>query len=70
MKMMKERRCERESSLNTSLSKDDTDIFEEGIESPHCWHFVWLLAKFGKKGKQDFSSTLKVLSTWRKLMNP
>ena len=38
MKTMKERRCVRESSLNTSLSKDDTDIFEEGIESPHCWH--------------------------------
>ena len=27
---------ERESSLNVSLSKDDTDIFEEGIESPRC----------------------------------
>ena len=32
MKTMKERR--RESSLIISLSKDDTDIFEEGIESP------------------------------------
>ena len=31
---MKERRWERQSSLNTSLSKDDTDIFEEEIESP------------------------------------
>ena len=27
---------ERESSLNVSLSKDDTDIFGEGIESPRC----------------------------------
>ena len=25
-----------ESSLNTSLSKNNTDIFEEGTESPHC----------------------------------
>ena len=25
-----------ESSLNALLSKDDTDIFDEGIESPHC----------------------------------
>ena len=33
---MKERRQERERSLNTSLSKDDPDIFEEGIESPGC----------------------------------
>ena len=33
---MKERRQEREISLNTSLSKDDPDIFEEGIESPSC----------------------------------
>ena len=32
MKTMKERR--RESSLIISLSKDDTDIFEEGIDSP------------------------------------
>ena len=31
-----ERKKVRESSLNTSLSKDDTDIFEEGIESPRC----------------------------------
>ena len=36
MKTIKERRQERESSLNVSLSKDDTDIFEEGIESPRC----------------------------------
>ena len=25
-----------ERSLNISLSKDDADIFEEGIESPRC----------------------------------
>ena len=31
-----ERKKVRESSLNTSLSKDDTYIFEEGIESPCC----------------------------------
>ena len=31
----KVRERERESSLNTSLGKDDTAIFEEGIESPH-----------------------------------
>ena len=31
-----ERKKARESSLNISLSKDDTDIFEEGIESPRC----------------------------------
>ena len=34
MKTVKKRRSE--SNLNTSLSKDDTDIFEEGIESPRC----------------------------------
>ena len=33
---MKERRRERESSLNVSLNEDDTGIFEEGIESPYC----------------------------------
>ena len=26
----------RESSLNISLNKDDTDIFEDGIESSRC----------------------------------
>ena len=31
-----ERKKLRESSLSTSLSKDDTDVFEEGIESPRC----------------------------------
>ena len=31
-----ERKKTRESSLNVSLSKDGTDIFEEGIESPRC----------------------------------
>ena len=31
-----ERKKVRESSSNTSLSKDDTDVFEEGIESPRC----------------------------------
>ena len=36
MKTMKERRRETESSLNISLSRDDTDIFEEGIQSPRC----------------------------------
>ena len=34
MNTMKERRRER--SLNVSLSKDDTDVFEERKESPHC----------------------------------
>ena len=31
-----ERKKLRESSLNTLLSKDDADIFGEGIESPRC----------------------------------
>ena len=31
-----ERKKAREGSLNISFSKDDTDIFEEGIESPRC----------------------------------
>ena len=31
-----ERKKVRESSSNTSLSKDDTDVFEERIESPRC----------------------------------
>ena len=30
------RKKARENSLNISLSKDDTDIFEEGTESPRC----------------------------------
>ena len=34
MKAMKERR--RENSLNVSLSKDDADIFDEGIQFPRC----------------------------------
>ena len=34
MKTIKEKA--RESNLNASRSKDDTDIFEEGIESPRC----------------------------------
>ena len=33
-KTMKERKRERESSLNISLNKDDADIFEEGIKYP------------------------------------
>ena len=53
MKTMKE--GERESSLKTSLSKDDTDIFEEGIESPRCAGILYsCLQNLGKKGKQDF----------------
>ena len=35
MKAMKEIKRARE-QFNLSLSKDDKDIFEEGIESPHC----------------------------------
>ena len=30
------RRKTRQCSLNVSISKDDTSIFEEGIESPRC----------------------------------
>ena len=30
------RKKARQSSLNVSLSRDDTDIFEEGLESPRC----------------------------------
>ena len=53
MKAMKERR--RESSLNVSLSKDDTDIFEKMKGIPAlCWYFIQLLARFGEKGKQNF----------------
>ena len=45
----------RESSLKTSLSKDDTDIFEEGIESPRCAGILYsCLQNLEKKGKQDF----------------
>ena len=42
MKATKVRRQERErkSSLNVSLSKDDTDISDEGIESPRCAAFL------------------------------
>ena len=37
----REERERRERNLSTSLSKDGTDIFEEGIESPTlCWHFI------------------------------
>ena len=32
----KERKKARESSLDLSLSKDDKDIFDEGIESLRC----------------------------------
>ena len=50
-----ERKKVRESSLNTSLSKDDTDIFEEGIESPCCAGILYsCLQNLEKKGKQDF----------------
>ena len=50
-----ERKKVRESSLNTSLSKDDTDIFEEGIESPRCAGILYsCLQNLEKKGKQDF----------------
>ena len=48
MKAMKER--ERESSLNTSLSKDDTDIFEEGIESPRCAGILYRCLQNLEKG--------------------
>ena len=44
MKTMRERRRERESSL---------DIFEEGGESPRCAGIIQLLAKFGENGKRD-----------------
>ena len=50
-----ERKRERESSLNTSLSKDDTDIFEEGIKSPRCADILYsCLQNLEKKGKRDF----------------
>ena len=53
MKTVKKRRSE--SNLNTSLSKDDTDIFEEGIESPRCAGILYsCLQNLEKKGKQDF----------------
>ena len=42
----------RESSLNVSLSKGDTDIFEEEIEYPR-WAGVLYSLKFEKKSKQD-----------------
>ena len=55
---------ERESSLNTSLSKDDIDIFEEGIESPHWAGIVYsCLQKLEKKVNEIFglsSSTKEV----------
>ena len=52
----------RESSLNTSLSKDDTDIFEEGIKSPCCAGILYsCLQSLEKKVNQIFelSSSMK-----------
>ena len=43
----------RESSLNVSLSKGDTDIFEEEIESPR-WAGVLYSLKFEKKVSKIF----------------
>ena len=46
---------ERESGLNTSLSKDDTDVFEEGIKSPCCAGILYnCLQNLEKKGKRYF----------------
>ena len=63
-KKVRERGRERESSLNTSLSKDDIDIFEEGIESPHWAGIVYsCLQKLEKKVNEIFglsSSTKEV----------
>ena len=44
-----ERKKARESSLNISLSKDDTNIFEEGIESPRCAGFYTATCKIWEK---------------------
>ena len=50
-----ERKKARESSLNISLSKDDTDIFEEGIESPHPAGILYsCLQNLGKKVNKIF----------------
>ena len=46
---------ERQSGLNTSLSKDETDVFEEGIESPCCAGILYnCLQNLEKKGKRYF----------------
>ena len=55
MKAMKERRQEREISLNVSLSKDDPDIFEKGIESQCCAGTIYsCLQNLNKKVNKIF----------------
>ena len=50
-----ERKKLRESSLSTSLNKDETDIFEEGIESPRCAGILYsCLQNLGKKLNEIF----------------
>ena len=50
-----ERKKARESSLNASLSKDNTDFFEEGIESPRCAGILYsCLQNFEKKIDESF----------------
>ena len=50
-----ERKKVRESSLNTSLSKEDTYIFEEGIESPFCAGILYsCLQNLGKRVNEIF----------------
>ena len=50
-----ERKKARESSLNISLNKDDTDIFEEGIESQRCAGILYsCLQNLEKKIKEIF----------------
>ena len=45
-----ERKKARESNLNVSLSKDDTDIFEEGLEFPRFAGILYnYLKNFEKK---------------------
>ena len=72
-----ERKKVRQSSLNTSLSKDEPDIFEEGIVSPRCAGILYSYLKNLKKKVNEIlelssstkKSRLKALGTWRKLMN-
>ena len=48
----------KESSLNVSLSKYDTDIFEEDIESPLCAGILTAACKIWKKRQTRFLSFL------------
>ena len=50
-----EKKKAKESSLNIPLSKDDTDISEEGIESPCCGSILYsCLQNLGKKINKIF----------------